>query len=390
MVHLESGEIVSLYRTQTQSENGPGVGAAAFHPSENRAVFIHGLESCSAENPYSFARRFGAILNVECPGIIHHADARVVHGVDGSRRSAIGVLSGGTHAHSWNDRGWLSFTYNDAWLERTARVDNRVRDARTVGFMFPGNAPVEVNNGESFGGSMKAFLAARLCEKAQPGSDEIEQAVEECWIGRNGYIDNSGVHHANAIAFQGAVRNELGELIHEVLICDLSIEELAKLEMETWIDVGPGELLLPVAGCRQRRLTHTASRRFPGIQGARNWLVSSPDGTCLYAPMRDERGIVQIHRIEIASGRIDQLTQSEQSIEGQISLNPAGTHCSAICDQRICLTDVRSGKSIWQTDHNGHRLIGAVHFSGENRMVYNRMVGDSSQGYVQVFTCEWM
>jgi len=388
MVHLDSGEILSIYRTQIQSPYGPGVGAAAFHPIENQVVFIHGLDSCSIQKPYSAARRFGALVHVAIPGEYLHAEARTGLNTDGSRLRARGVLSGGTHAHSWNHDGWLSFTYNDAWLERTARTDNRVRDLRTVGFMRPGRTPVEGNDGESFSGSMQSFLAASVCDNARLGSDDIEQAVEECWIGRNGYLDKNGVRKAKALAYQGAVRNDLAELIHEVFVCDISIDGKQNFETNSSTEVTPSQLLEAASGCHQRRLTHTTSRKFPGVQGVRNWLVSSPDGKHLYAPMRDDNGIVQIHRIETLSGHIDQITQWEHSVEGQILLNSAGTVCSCICDQRVCLTHVTTGKSIWLTNRTEHPLIGAVHFVGEHRIAYNRMVGGTTEGYAQVFVCE--
>ncbi len=388
LVHLDSGEIVSLFRTPRSSIHGPGVGAAAFHPNEDQVVFIHGLESCSSENPYSAARRFGALVQVELPGKYTHAEARAGHNLVGSRVRGDGMLSGGTHAHSWNHDGWLSFTYNDAWLERTARIDNRIRDLRTVGFMRPGPcASVDGNQAESFDGTFQAFLAANVCNDARHGSDDIEQAVEECWIGKKGYTDHQGVHRSKALAFQGAVRNDSGELIREIFVSDLDNQENPQ-DAILPREISSRELLEPARSCKQRRLTHTFSRTYPGVQGIRNWLVSSPDGKHIYAPMRDENGIVQLHRIETSNGSIDQITDWEHSMEGQISLNAQGTVCSNICDQRVCLTHVATGKSVWVTNRMEHQLSGAVHFVGEHRIVFNRIVGDKSNEYIQVFVCE--
>ena len=76
MVHIDSGEIVRLYQTPTQSLFGPGVGAVAFHPHERRVVFLHGLENNSIDCKYSAARRFGALVDVHQPNTYLHAEAR--------------------------------------------------------------------------------------------------------------------------------------------------------------------------------------------------------------------------------------------------------------------------------------------------------------------------
>ena len=388
MVHLDSGEIVRLYQAATSSLYGPGVGAVAFHPHEDRVVFIHGLESCTERSPYSAARRFGAIVELASPGKYIHAEARVAHLEDGSRIGSFGLLSGGTHAHSWSDDGWLSFTYNDAWLERTARVDKSIRDLRSVGFMSPGIVNLEGKDGESFGGSMQAFLAASLTNNPRHGSDDIEQALEECWIGKKGYLDARGVHHPKALAFLGAVRNDRGEFVNEIFVSDIGDIPPRLLESSRSQVLKPSELLTPAPHCQQRRLTRTAGRKFPGVQGLRNWLVSSPDGKSLFAPMRDDNSVVQLHRIDTANGNIDQVTRWEQNMEGQIAINSAGTICSNICGQRVCLTHLSTGKTIFLTERNENALSGAVHFVGEHRLAYNRVIQSGSQGFMQVMVCE--
>ncbi len=393
MVNIDSGEIVRLYKTPTTALHGPGIGAVAFHPLESRVVFIHGLETCSPENPYSAARRFGAIVDIEAPGKFVHAEARSIPRVEGERVRAFGALSGGTHAHSWNQDGWLSFTYNDAWLERVARTDPSVRDQRTIGFMVPGMQfeiharAIDALDGENFSGSFGAFLAANVCASAKNGSDDIEQAVEECWVGSHGYVDQLGQRHAYSLACLGAVRSDTGTLINEIFLCDLlSAMELSD-RMALPGEFGPSELLKPMVGCTQRRLTRTMDRKFPGVQGPRNWLVSSPDGKYLYAPMRDERGIVQVFRVATAGGNVEQITDLEQSIEGQISIDSKGSACSFICDQRICIFDVATGHSSWLTEKKEGRLCGAIHFLGEHQWIFNRYVGTESDLFMQVIIC---
>ena len=385
MVHLDSGEITRLYQTVDPTEYGPGVGAASFHPNKPLVAFIHGLENCSSERPYSAARRFGAIVDVNEQGKFVHAEARSAINSEGVGLRPFGALSGGTHAHSWSKDGWLSFTYNDAWLESSSTSNGPFRNQRSVGFMVP-NKPVGVDDrgkdvSESFSGSYSAFLAASLRVEARNGSDDIEAAVEECWVGAN----------QRALAFLGAVRGETGDLVNEIFSCDLPSgnqwNEIAK-SIGSATAMEAHKLLEPVAGCTQRRLTRTTHKAFPGVQGPRCWLVSSADGKFLFAPMRDDRGIAQLCRISVLDGQIEQVTDLEQSLEGQISLDPSGTLCSCICDQRICLVDLPSGRTRWLTERSDALLVGAIHFAGEYRFVFNRYVGTDRERWLQVFIGE--
>jgi hypothetical protein len=379
MVHIESGEIVSLYRVPASSSYGPGVGAAAFHPTEFRAVFIHGLMNCSEAQPYSAARRFGAIVDCHSISPLQHAESRSAP-IDGDSESrAWGVLSGGTHAHSWNPRGWISYTYNDAWLERYSKTTAEVRDARTIGFMLPRKefirpSSVADGDGEVFEGTYAAFLAADVKRTAAHDTDEIEQALEECWLGSR-----------NALAFQGGVRDRQGELRSEVYVSELpgetSLENLTQcsrnLSSESRLQITPG--------CNQRRLTYTMDRKYPGIQGPRHWLVSSVDGTYCYCLMRDEAGVVQLHRVSTQSGAVEQVSALEFSIEGQITLNPAGTQCAFLCHQRPCLLTLDSGRHEWLATVGDRNLVGAVHFAGAGRWICNAYVGKEPHRYLQIF-----
>ena len=383
MVHIESNEIVRLYQTGSSSLFGPGVGAAAFHPTQPTAIFIHGVPGCSESNPYSAARRFGALVDVDSLGKIRAAESRCDCPAYGLDRSAIGVLHGGTHAHSWNARGWISFTYNDAWLERNAKEPSKLRDQRTVGFMLPKLAGSrhslshENANGECFDGQYDAFLAASLCQVARPDSDDIEQAVEECWLG-----------HQSAIAFLGSVRDHHGELRQEIFVTDLPDTNAIQEKVGTRYELNAESRLAMAEGCKQRRLTHTLARKHAGIQGPRSWLVASPDGNWIYTLMKDDLGIVQMVRIPTSTGEPEQVTELEHSIEGQLSLGPGGKECAFLCDQRVCLVSVDSGKHEWLTDRSEWTLVGAVHFAGQNRWLCNAYVGPKDHRYLQIFCIE--
>ena len=62
-LNIVTKEIVELYKTRNQSIYGPGVGAAAWNPVNDSIIFIHGLLNCDKKKPYSFTRRFGAIIS---------------------------------------------------------------------------------------------------------------------------------------------------------------------------------------------------------------------------------------------------------------------------------------------------------------------------------------
>ena len=407
MVSVDSGEITRLYETIRPTNAGPGVGAAAFHPCLNQIVFIHGLECCNDAFPYSAARRFGAILKLpqstsKAPRW-NHAEPRVVQ-PDHPSFDSLGVLSGGTHAHSWNEHGWISFTYNDYHLESQSHADPAIRDARTVGFMVPGRyssskqigspefGPIDEHN---FDGSFSAFLAATIHAHPTPGSDEIRQAVEECWVGSQGHQKSNAAVPSLALAFQGTVVSDSGREVQEVFLCDLP-EQSKLLLTSDHPDLHVARMtdrLAPIAGCLQRRLTFTTGKTHPGIQGPRNWLVSSPSGDRIYFPMKDERAVVQLCCVATADGRLDQVSELATSIDGQISLSQDGSRCAFLSDQRIVCIDLETGVSSFITsksdiEANTMQLIGAVQFLSSDRFVCNAYVETGSERYLQIFIAQ--
>lgn len=81
----------------------------------------------------------------------------------------------------------------------------------------------------------------------------------------------------------------------------------------------------PPAGVRQRRLTFTAERRFPGLATSpRHWLRTSPDGSAIACLMKDDEGVVQLWLVSPNSGEPRQLTFTEGDSVG-IQLAPTRT-----------------------------------------------------------------
>ena len=243
-------------------------------------MFILGPENPTPDWQYDFSHRQGVIVDWAKPGVAVNLDAR-----DLTPPFTPGALRGGSHVHVWDAHGdWVSFTYNDALVESDIRdiAVSAPRQRVSVSKDHPRN-----HDGEYF-----SVLVSRTTAKPTPGSDEIKRACEEGWVGHNGYLRADGTRQRRALAFQGSVVTAKGETLSEVFIADLP-EDLTQ----------PGESPLagttttrpsPPRGVVQRRLTFTAERKFPGLQGPRHWLRCSPDGSRIAFLMKDDAGIVQL------------------------------------------------------------------------------------------------
>ena len=184
MVNTHSGETRELYHTKNQTDFGPGVGAAAFSPVDKRVLFLHGIRNADSEKPYDLTRRTGIAVDIDHPGIPLFMDARNI-----VAPFTPGALRGGTHAHSWSADGkWISCTYNDYVLQQLSKTDSSVKDLRVVAVIAPfGKVSVPVNGEENNNGEMFAAVVTRVTADPKPGTDEIDRAFDETWIGKNGY-----------------------------------------------------------------------------------------------------------------------------------------------------------------------------------------------------------
>ena len=392
-VHVETGETVELYRTTGQTAHGPGVGAATYSPRAHRVLFIHGLRNCSAARPYDFRRRTGVAVDDARPGVPIFVDAR-----DVTAPWTPGALRGGTHAHTWSGDGrWISFTYQDAVLgdlERATGTEGL--DPRTVGVSAP-IRPVRVDKdaeGENHDGEMFSAVVARVVSHPRPGSDEIERAFSDSWVGTNGYLRGDGSRQARALAFQGHVRDRAGRKISEVFLVDLPER----------IDVpGPDGPLegtatgrpMPPKGTVQRRLTYTADRKHPGIQGPRHWLRSAPNGASIAFLAKDDRGIVQIFLVSPQGGEPVQLTRNRWPVQTSFHWSSDGRFLAYGMDNSIFLTDVTPGATFGQSTRvterfpDDSRPMGPVWSNDGRTIAYNRFVRVAGQAVPQIFLLTW-
>lgn len=345
MVNIHSGEIQQLYR----AKNGAHCGVATFHSHENKVVFILGPENPTADWQYGPFHRQGVIVaaNTE-DSAPRNLDAR-----DLTPPFTPGALRGGSHVHVWDAAGeWVSFTYEDHILaqfkEPTPDNDTNLRN---IGVSIP-HHPVQVGRGHPRNHDADYFsvLVTRTTPNPKPGSDEIKRAFEEAWIGTNGYIRADGTRQNHALAFQGQVVTTKGETVAEVFAVDLP-DDLTQ--------AGNGPLAgtetrmpYPPKGCTQRRLTFTTERKFPGIQGPRHWLRSSPDGSHIAFLARDDAGIVQLWTASPNGGAPKQITHNPWSIASAFSWNPGGTGIAHVTDNSVCITEISSGKTVRLTSRS--------------------------------------
>jgi Tol biopolymer transport system component len=102
---------------------------------------------------------------------------------------------------------------------------------------------------------------------------------------------------------------------------------------------------LPPRGTMQRRLTFTAERKFPGLQGPRHWLRSSPDGNRIAFLMKDDLGIVQLWTVSPCGGPVAQLTRNSNSVGSTFTWSPDGHWIAHLAGTSVCISDADTGQT---------------------------------------------
>jgi hypothetical protein len=343
-VEVETGRVKVLYK----SRNGACCGVVSSSPVDDRVVFILGPERPDSAWSYGPARRRGIVVRAARPGVAENLDAR-----DLTPPFTSGALRGGTHVHVFSPDGALaSFTYEDAVLE-AATPGVAERNLRAVGVTACG-LPVAVPATHPRNHSAAAtVLVTRLTDAPRPGSDEISRACEEGWVGVAGYCRGDGAWQRRAIAFQGRVRAADGRDVDEVFVVDLPADPGDLLEPGTQPLAGmPATRPAPPATVAQRRLTFTADRGHPGIQGPRHWLRSSPDGGRIGYLARDDEGVVQVFTVSPTGGPPTQLTACPWGVASSFTWSPDGRWIACVADGSVCVVNA--------TDGTLHRLTAPV------------------------------
>ena len=382
LVHVRTGEVRALYR----AKNGAHCGVPIFHPHENKVAFILGPENPTLDWQYGPFHRQGVIVATDKSAMqmgVVNLDAR-----DLTPPFTPGALRGGSHVHVWDAAGdWVSFTYEDHVLAqfKDATSDNDI-NLRNIGVSVPAR-PVRVSRDHprNHDGDYFSVLVTRTTANPRPGSDEIKKACEESWVGTNGYERADGTRQNRALAFQGHVVTTKDETISEVFIVDLDLTQPGEGSLagtETRMPFSP-------RGCIQRRLTFTSGRKFPGLQGPRHWLRSSPDGSRITFLMKDDGGIVQLWTVSPTGGTPEQITHNAWSIASTFTWRPDGKFVTHAMDNSVCVTEIASGKTRRLTPRTGDPIAPrpeACVFSPDGSAIaYLRRLAESGQTSNQIF-----
>ena len=360
-VNIYTKEIETLYETSNANEFGPGVGAVTYSPNQNEVLFIHGINHANEENPYGQSRRSGVLIKDHQPHNPIYMDARNI-----SFPYTVGALRGGTHSHCWNYNGDLiSFTYNDFVLEKANQPKERV-----VGLMF--NEKVEVKNAdniENFSGQMYSVIISDIVNEAEYGSDQIEKAFDECWLG-----------NTNSIVFQAWVRDVDGNKKTEIFKVDIptNVNEL-KYDKNEQHFYDPFKIPKSIY---QKRVTRTLE----GISDFRHWLRSSPNGDSVFFLKKDDRNLNQLFRLNLHDLSINQLTFSEKSITSPFNISPDGEFAVYIKEGNLVYFNIFKGIE-YNLIQNNFDLTGIPNFDKNgNAILYNQYVlNKNKESFIQIF-----
>lgn len=378
MVHWQTGEVRVLY----QARNDAKCGVVTFHPHESKVVFILGPERPTPDWQYNAYHRQGVIVDTRTPNQTVNLDAR-----DLVSPFTPGALRGGSHVHVWAPAGdWVSFTYEDHVLSTVVQeMPGRHMNLRNVGVSAP-LRKVQACRGHprNHDGDYFSVLVTRTTAHPRPGSDEIGKAFEEGWVGTDGYIRPDGSRQKRALAFQGNVVDSSGKPLSEVFLVDLP----DRLDVPGDGPLAGTESLrpFPPQGTVQRRLTRTEHRRYPGLQGPRHWLRSSPDGSKIAFLMKDNEGTAQVWTISPNGGEPRQMTHNKWPIGSAFSWSPDGRFIAHVMDGSVCVTDAAAGEThrltIPDRSESGPRPEACVFSPDGNKVAYVRHVAGHNQIFV--------
>ena len=345
-VNIHTGEVAVIYRATQEAH----VGVVTVHPKSEKYVFIHGPENPDESWHYDFHHRRGVI-----------ADQTAVANLDAMDITAPytpGALRGGSHVHVFSPNGeFVSFTYNDHVLhERSPALD-----LRNVGVAVPyGPVTVSADHPREYSGSHWCVLVSQTTPKPKPGSDEINRAYEEGWVGNH------------TLAFIGDTLSVSGEKVPELFIVDLLRHESGwKQPGEAPLEGTESTMPAPPAGIVQRRLTFTHDRAFPGlVNQPRHWVRSNPQADESAFLMRDDNGIVQLWLITVLGGKLRQLTRSATDIQSAFNWHPSGRWLGFVLENRIACCDAQTGEiEFLTTSHGNPPSADAIVFSPDGRQV---------------------
>lgn len=338
-VDVVSGSVELLY----ESKKGGGCGIVTFNPAWPEVAFVVGPERPALDWHYGFTRRHGVTVETARPGA-----AIPIEAANYAPPFVPGALRGGSHLHSFSDDGGrIAFTYEDDVLAgpgKTVAGGMRRRDI-AIGMRMGRLLRVNGNHPRNRPGNFFCAVVTRTVAHPRPGSDEIVRALEEGWIGREGYLRADGSRQRWAIAFQGAVMGRSGRIHSEVFVVDLP-DGLATPGNGCCLE-GTQELLPgPPLGALQRRVTFTDGRRHPGVAAApRHWLRSSPSGDRIAFLLADDAGVPRLHTVSPNGGEPVAVAPIPWAVSSAFTWSPGGRLIAFVADHSVFVSDVETGRS---------------------------------------------
>ncbi|PLM95769.1 DUF3748 domain-containing protein, partial [Klebsiella variicola] len=234
-------------------------------------------------------------------------------------------------------------------------------DLRNVGVAAPyGPVTPQGKHPREYSGSHWCVLVSRTTPTPVPGSDEINRAYEEGWVGNH------------ALAFIGDTLAENGDKVPELFIVDLPQDEAG------WKQPGGAPLAgtattmpAPPAGVSQRRLTFTHHRRYPGLVNVpRHWVRANPQATAIAFLMRDDAGVVQLWLISPQGGEPRQLTYHASGIQSAFNWHPSGEWLGFVLEDRIACCHAGTGDITFLTKVHAHApSADAIVFSPDGKQI---------------------
>ncbi|MEQ4924529.1 DUF3748 domain-containing protein [Proteus hauseri] len=364
------------------ASKGAHVGVATVSPTEPvRYAFIHGPENPDDEWHYDFHHRRGVIVDGSQNNYAFNIDACSL-----TSPYQAGALRGGTHVHVFSpDGSRLSFTYNDHIMHELGAE----YDQRNVAVAVPlKTVKVAKKHAREYDGEYFCTVISQTVAHPQKGSDEINKAYEECWIGSEGYTNADGTHQRWAIAFIGDTVSEKGDKVSEIYVVNLPDENNAfSIEGDKPLAGTDSTLPAPAKNIHQVRLTYTADRKYPGVLNQpRHWLRSSPQGDAIAFLMKDDNGVVQLYTVSPSTKEIKQVTSQAWDIQSAFTWNNNGQYLTFICDNSVMLCNAKTGELTRLTKKTEQApSADAVVFSPDSKQVaFMRDI----EGFRQIFTVE--
>jgi len=337
-VHWKSGAVETIYQAPADAR----CGVVLAHPHEDKVIFIHGPEYPNKAWSYGMTRRCGMLLDLRTE-TTESLDAR-----DLVEPFTAGALRGGTHVHQFSPQGdWISFTYEDEHLDSMARQNkNAEKNQRNIGIAVPGYCvSVKPRHPRNQSAKHYSLICTRTSDEPEPGSDQIQRAYEESWLGHEGYRKVDGSQQRRALVFLGDVILEDTRKSTELFVIDLPEDIVSRDQAARKNISSSGRRLNPSPAIVQRRLTFLAEGAYPGLQGVRFWPRSMPTGDFVFVLKKDHQGIVQFWRVRTGDGHAEQWTKNHSDISSSFTVSPDGLWLAHTMDRSVCVTSCIDGRT---------------------------------------------